>query len=485
MKRKFLLNLILILALNLLVKPFYIIGVDLEFLQRFTEDYGVYFPLMNLSFILNIFLDIGIINFNTTNIAQNQQLLSKHFAGIITIRIFLSGIYLAILLVAGLVLDYAWNELKLLSLLGFNQILIAFILYFRSNLTGMLRFKADSIISILDRTLLIIFCSCLLWTSIGNITLNINWFVYAQTGAYLVSAITAFLLVVRQAQWQGINWNIPFSLMILKKSWPYALLILLMTIYYRSDGIMIERMLEDGSLQAAKYASGFRFFDALNNIGYLFAGLLLPIFSNLLKENQPLRPLVQLSYKLIFVTSTSAAILAVCYGQEILAWRISSWSPEIIESASISMKLLVCCFVGVSTTYIFGTLLTANGELKILNRLAVGSVLLNIFLNLILIPRYQANGAAAASLITQFLSAIVQIYFVQSKLRIGLPFRFLLQLFSFLALAGIGSYLIISIKFDIWQFEVALVFSVLFLVALITKMLNISEFIGIVRSRTA
>ena len=71
--------------------------------------------------------------------------------------------------------------------------------------------------------------------------------------------------------------------------------------------------------------------------------------------------------------------------------------------------LLIGCFVAVCTTYVFGTLLTAGGNLRQLNWMAAGGALLNIGLNLVLIPRAQAEGAAWASLVTQVLTAVVQL----------------------------------------------------------------------------
>jgi O-antigen/teichoic acid export membrane protein len=47
--------------------------------------------------------------------------------------------------------------------------------------------------------------------------------------------------------------------MILKKSAPFALLVLMMTFYYRIDSVMLERMLPNGSEQSGIYAMGFRF----------------------------------------------------------------------------------------------------------------------------------------------------------------------------------------------------------------------------------
>ena len=98
MKKKFFSNLVLVLLLNVVIKPLYILGIDAEIL-RITEindpgSYGTYFSLLSLSFIFNIILDLGINNFNTRNIAQNNQLIKKHFSRIFTLKLILSLIYL-------------------------------------------------------------------------------------------------------------------------------------------------------------------------------------------------------------------------------------------------------------------------------------------------------------------------------------------------------------------------------------------------------
>ncbi|MDP2888396.1 MAG: polysaccharide biosynthesis protein, partial [Bacteroidota bacterium] len=70
MKRKFITNLLLLLFLNVLIKPFWIFGIDLT-VQNMVgdESYGLYFSLLNFSMILNIFLDLGITSYNNKNIA--------------------------------------------------------------------------------------------------------------------------------------------------------------------------------------------------------------------------------------------------------------------------------------------------------------------------------------------------------------------------------------------------------------------------------
>ena len=72
--------------------------------------------------------------------------------------------------------------------------------------------------------------------------------------------------------------------------------------------------------------------------------------------------------------------------------------------------VLMFCFLFISCTYIFGTLLTANGNLKLLNQMAFFGMILNIFLNYFLIHAEGAFGASIASLITQLFTALIQIF---------------------------------------------------------------------------
>mgnify|MGYP000026480170 CR=1 FL=1 len=198
MNRKFATNLVFVLLLNFLVKPFYILGIDAEIQNRVgAEEYGLYFSLLGFTFLFNILLDVGIINYNTRTISQQPFLIEKYFSKIASLRILLAVIYATFVLILGTIIGYNQAEIYLLLWLVLNQILASFTLYFRSNLAGLLLFKYDSIVSVLDKFLLIILCSILLWGGITEEPFQLFWFVYAQTFAYLVSGITAFVLKYR------------------------------------------------------------------------------------------------------------------------------------------------------------------------------------------------------------------------------------------------------------------------------------------------
>ena len=455
MRKKFVSNLFLVLILNVIIKPFYILGIDAEVL-KITEkvdpgSYGTYFSLLSLSFVFNIILDLGINTFNTKNIAQNSQLFKKHFSGVFTLKILLGIIYLVVILIIGIAFSYQIEKLKWLLLIGFNQILIAFILFFRSNLSALLMFRQDSIISVTDRILLIIFCGYFLWVKTTKNIITIEFFILSQTLTYLLTSILALYLLIKKSGKLRLKLDIAFYLAILKKSLPYALLIFLMSIYYYSDVVMIERMVDN--VEASTYAHGYRFFMAFNMIGVLFAGLLLPIFSNMIKNKLEINKITWLSFRLIFLCATIIGITIWTNKIEIIKWRYELNNYSLIHSSK-TFGWLMISFIAVSFNYIFGTLLTANGNLKPMNILALITVIINISINLILIPYNGSTGAALASMITQFMTLFFQLYLCYRLFPFKVKFRSLLKLLVFIILFSFSTFLIDNFIEYLWYFKI-------------------------------
>ena len=477
MQRKFLTNLGLLLFLNLLIKPIWIFGIDLN-VQRLVGvgDYGFYFVILNFSFLFNIILDLGITNFNNRNIAQHNHLLNKHFSGILVVKFLLGITYVVIAFIVALILRYNVDQFRLLGWLVLNQFLLSFILYLRSNISGFMMFKTDSFLSVLDRLLMILFCGMLLWGHVTASPFRIEWFVYSQTAAYSLTTILAFFIVMKKAHFRKLTWNLPFSLMIMKQSLPFALLVLLMAFYNRLDPVMLESLLPSkvakiqveafaaishlnpvllertlvertGNFQAGIYASGFRLLDAANMIAYLFAVLLIPIFSKMVKKKEPVEHMVKLSFTIIITLATIVAFGSYFYSFELIDLLYNSH----IEASTQVFQLLILGFIAVSTTYIFGTLLTANGNLKQLNIIALFGLLINFSLNYLLIPRLYASGSAIASLVTQFTMAIMQVVMAQWIFKFKVNYHYLLTLLLFII--GVIIFNIMSKAFIIhWSF---------------------------------
>ncbi len=482
MNQKFLSNLAFLLAANLLVKPFYIFGIDrMVQVTVGTEMYGVYFALYNFSILFYIILDLGLTNYNNRTIAQNRDLLKSYLPNLIVVKLGLSFVFLGLLFLVAIMLGYDVLKLKLLLPLALNQILISFIFYFRSNITAYHYFKMDALISILDRLILIVVCSVLLWGSVVS-TFKIEYFIYAQTFAYAITALMAFLVVLRFVDFTHLNLNQLVQktklVQILKESFPYALLILLMTLYNRIDGIMLERLLDDDGNEAGIYAAAYRLLDAVNVFGLLFASLLLPLFAKMLKDKVPIQNLTQTSFQTILAFSITVAIGCFIFQQEIM----SLLYPEATVYWAEVFSWLMFSFIAISSVYIFGTLMTANANLRALNWIAISGVVLNVILNFILIPNYKAYGATIATVNTQALVAIAHIIWAIRLFNLKFSIGFVLRILGYGFLISIGGYFTYSLNLN-WIIRF-IAFNGLALIGTFSfKLIDIQLFVNAIRNR--
>lgn len=406
----------------------------------FPGEFGLYSALFNLSFVLSILFDLGLTNYNNRHISQNHHLLQKYFSSIVILKFILAALYGLVAFGVALVAGWSGHELNLLFFLVLSQMLVSFTLYLRSNVAGMQMHTANSVISVLDRALMIGFCAVLIWGRIGGITFSLAWFVYAQTAAYLITAVICFLIVAWKSKFPKLRYDHKFFIVVIRQSWPYALLALLMVAYTRVDVIMLDRMPLPGSQsEAGIYYNGFRLFDATYQFALLFAVLLLPMFSKMIKEKQDVHDLTLLSSLLLFIPTIALAIGSQIYRTEIMDLLYD----QHVQESSAFFGILMFSFLGMAGTIIYGTLLTANGNLKSLNITSAIALSINVVLNILLIPRYQAFGAAIACLATQIFAGFSQYVITAVKFKFRLNYGLIIRLIIYISgviLLGIGSH---------------------------------------------
>lgn len=429
MNREFLINIIFLLFVNLLIKPFYIFGIERVIQNRVIEgDYGLYFNLFSFALIFQIINDLGIQFYNNRNIAQHGHLLAKYFPGMLLLKGLLGLVYFIVLVVVAQLWGYEVEIYKLLLPIGLNQLLTSLILFLRSNVSGLAMYRTDSFISVLDRLLLIAICGTLL---LMMPIFKIEWFVYAQTTSLSITALIAFFTFRSRLGKIQLRFRPALLLLILKKSYPYALAVFLMATYTRLDGVMIERLLPNGRIEADIYASAYRLLEAASMLGFLFAGLLLPMFARILKERQAIEPLLRFSLQIIWAGAVTIAVTLFFFQEQIM---VALYDTGGAYSGQI-LGILIIGFIAIACTYIYGPLLTANGSLRQMNYIFITGVVLNITLNLILIPKYGALGAAIVTSVTQFFVAIAEVWLAHSILKLRMNLQISARLVSFLILS--------------------------------------------------
>lgn len=410
--RTFGVNMLLLLLINILIKPFYLFGIDRTVQNEVgAESYGLFTVFFNFIFLFQIFADLGLQNFSQQWIARQRGSVRSLLSRCLPTKWLLTLVFLPLVLLAGFISGYLREAPLLYALLVFNLLLNSWLVYLRTVVSGLGYYKTDSVFSSLDKLLMIIIVGWLLWipSSPGISILN---FAIAQTVSFSL-AVGGVAIWVRWKIQPGRNrFSIKNVRVIFRKALPYALIVFLMTLFTRLDLIMIEWLLEDGYYQSGAYAAGFRLLDAANILGFLVAGLLLPMFSNASRQKQPPVDLARAGWFFLIAVSIPLSSLCFWYADEITF----ALYTEATAAWSHILSILMFTFIVRSSDYVMGSLLTAYERLRFLNICYVGGVVLNIGLNLFMIPAFDAVGAAYTTLFTQSLMAILFMIYAHRKI---------------------------------------------------------------------
>jgi O-antigen/teichoic acid export membrane protein len=456
MKRVFVKNLLLLQLLNLIIKPVWLLLIDRTAQNLLGEQYGQYYIVLNLALILNIVLDLGIQNFNQTHVASDPQFFKQKFKSILLLKGVLSSIYIVLVTLVGLGSDLNMTWLFLILL---NQVLLTFVLYFRSNINGLHHYALDAFLSVSDKFFGILMCL---------IAYACNWisieaFILIQLLATLITLILTW--VINQKYYRqlpvveslSVAWNLKGIWPLLKLSLPFALLFTLMNMYTRLDVAMMNLLLPNANYHSGIYAQSFRLLDATAMFAMLFAGLLLPMFSKLIQDKADPKPLTHLASTILLVISISIGLASYLYAYRIVDLLYDFKSiDQAIESSAVFQNILMS-FIPMSVTFVFSTLLTAQKDLYHLNVFAGIALVLNVILNACFIPIWQSWGASLSTLITQSVFALLcywrckQLFGFKIQTTEGLKFAvFVVILIGFfVVLKGIGSTVISLLLFGI------------------------------------
>ena len=478
MQKKFITNLVFLLFLNLLIKPFWVLGIGIGVQEAVgPEQYGIYFTMLNFSYLFHIFLDFGINNFQNRNVSQDPHAAGQLLSSLSIVKFGFGLLFILLVMTVGKYgMNYPDAYLSLLLVVGVNQVLLSIVLFLRANLAGLQFFRVDSMISVLDRLLMIFICGFLLWGNVVTIPFQVEWFAYAQGAAYATTIIVAMLILLFEVK---IKLKLPeFSILpqLIKKSAPFALLTLIMTIYYRIDVIMIEGLLPNGVTEAGIYAQGYRLPEMASMFALLFATLLLPMFSKMIAEKKNVIDLMSLSFRLLIAPAIFAAIAIYFYGMDIIQ---GFYSVEFEKSNDVQ-TILMFTFIPLASTYIFGTLLTANGDMKTLNWISLIGLVINVGLNYELISIYGIQGAAMATLVTQIVVVSLQLIYIGCQFKIRPNWRLIVSLVFFsLMLFFVGNRLqLLNIDYKT-EFLILCISGVI--LALITKLISIKAIYRIMK----
>lgn len=385
-----------LVLLNLVIKPVWIFGIDRE-LQNTVghEAYGSYFALLNLSIVLSFIADAGLTNMMNRRLAAGETL---HMPQLIRLKLLLSLVYIGVIALFGVVSGISlWNILILATGI---QLLNSFLVFFRNMITARQLFKTDAWISVVDKLIMIVVFGSYFYLPVFAGSVDLVQFLTYQLVITLVVAFIAALVAFK-----GYRFTSPplKASVLLTGAVPFTAIIFFMSLHNRLDGFLLERIHPNGALEAGIYASAFRLLDAGNMVGYLVASFLVPFVAHNLNDKNIIEQTVIKLRHLLMIPGIAITVIVIAFAPGIYTLLYDTTGEYNVQVLSLCISVLPAYYL----THIYGSVLTARGLLRQFLYIIVFAAVINLVLNLILIPIYGAAGSCIAALISQYFCALL------------------------------------------------------------------------------
>lgn len=394
-------SLVLLLLLNLLVKPLWILVIDRKVqLLLGASEYGPYFSAYGFVFIGSTLADVGITSYVQRWVAYRGGIDAKLLRRLLGYKLLLSLCAAVLMMVVGIVAGVAHGGM-LLSLILLH-LLWSWISFGRALLSGMQLYGADAWISVSDKLMLVLL-GVFLFYLIGWDKINLSHFLTAQIITSLITLLLAAIIFMRFLPGRSLQAADDVTLAaLIKAGFPYALLFFLMSVHLRADAVLLG-LLATHAQEAAYYATMFRFVDAAHMVASLAGGYLVAFWARHLHQATILRQSFHRIFVIMLSVGMATAVTAVFFGDTLYHFFYGDGYAKGGWLMRIGLPVVLPNFMVAA----LGTMLTAQGNIRQFVLLVVMAVLVNLTLNIVFIPRYGALGAAGVAIISQSVLAIM------------------------------------------------------------------------------
>ncbi len=252
--------------------------------------------------------------------------------------------------------------------------------------------------------------------SLGALVLLIGWGFVGLAGvsivANMLSAAILGILLVRHCFRPHLEWERKTGRWMLSTSFPLMINLLLATIFFRIDILLLKPM--QGDTVVGYYGAALKYIDGLNIIPAYFTQAIFPLMSRYADgARDSLMRAYVLSLRLLIMVALPIAVGTFFVAEGlIMILGGGQYLPDSMIALQILIWFLPFSYVNSVTQYV----LIAIDQQRFLTRAFLIGVTFNIVANLIVIPLYSYKGAAVVTILSEWALLIPFYYAVRKHL---------------------------------------------------------------------
>jgi len=414
------------------------------------SDFGVFSFAFAFCGLFVLLTDMGLDKLTVREVSRDKQAAGKYIGNFVLIKIFLGIFTFGLIVLVVNMMGYSDPTLSVVYLLGLHIVIRSFSNIFYAVIQANERMEYVSFGSILGNALLLL----------GVLFIRSQNFDVAAYGIIFVIVSTidlvyAFWICSKKFAIPKLEIDWTFWKDSIRTAWPLGAMLIFVMFYFRTDTIMLNLMV--GDPYVGLYSAAYR----ITEVPALLPGLLMlalfPVLSSLFKSSPAsFGKTYALIIKYLFYLAIPIAMVITLTARPLVKLF---YEIEFIDSAR-AIQVLIWATAIMFMTMVQGSTFVAANKQMVSMKICAVTVVLNILMNFILIPKYNYVGASIATVFTELFGFAVGTYFLS---RFGWKINFFRTLvFPLIAfLAGFAAVYPL-IRLHIHPFFSALVFLVIY-----------------------
>jgi O-antigen/teichoic acid export membrane protein len=368
------------------------------------EGFGVLSAALAIAGIFSILADLGLSNLTVREVAREPKLASKYLGNSIMLKILLSVITFVLIALVGYLSGYPSEKANVLYFITLSLILNSFGGIFNAIFQAYEKMEYQSVGQILNNVLMFVGIFMAIGYQFNIVAFAIVYF--------LASAITLIYTVII-CLWKfvlpKIEFDFSFWRLTLKEALPIAISGIFALIAFRVDIVMLE--IFKGSVAVGWYSAAYKLMEALLFFPSMYTVSVYPLLSKFYMDSrQSLEISYYKSFKYLLIISLPIVAATTILAPKIILLLYKTGYSESI----IALQILIWALPFIFLSYVLGSaIVSINKQVEVV-RITFMTMLINIVLNLILIPLWGFVGAACVTVITE-ICLFISYYYIVSR----------------------------------------------------------------------
>lgn len=402
------------------------------------SEYGIYGSAVSFTGLITFILDFGIAAYIVRSVSTDFDKEEYYLGNAFSLTIFLAALYFFVVLIFLQVLG--WNNyMTIICLLfAFENIIVKFSGIFTISYQVHEEMKYNAIASIISTISSFILILIVLFGSfkLPGIALA---FILANFLALCYSAYIGCKYFVKPK----FSFSPSFYKTLLLGGLPFAITGIFYNVYYSIDIVMITQFVN--TYDAGLYNAAYKLITVLTLFYTIYSSAIYPVMTKLFKDSAELLSISFVkSMKYLLLVTIPIAVFTCFYSVEIINIYGSEFSGA---GTVLNILIWTVCFLFVNGAA--SLVLNASYEEYSVTKIFGIAALFNICLNLFLIPHFSLYGAAIATVLSEILIFVLEMYTLKKINQ--LPERhFVVDVFKIAFASGILAIALYFLNLNMW-----------------------------------